>query len=270
MTPQPAEVFPVDAALPGECLYIYGILDRGRQVVRVPGLSHAGVLQTTAVGPVAAVHSWIDPSELDDLEADIAEGSRLAALVRHHDDVVKALAATGPVLPVRLGTLVSEHAALVRLLTEGVQSMTDALNTVRGRTEWDLRITAPKLGADGSPADLPPDEPSRPGAGTNYLLHRRDSRRKAEQLRAALHAAMTDLDEGLSHVADATAGCRVATGAASASCAYLVHESAVDEFLGIAEQGIAALEEIGCTAVLRGPLPPYSFVDIRLEAYRNA
>jgi hypothetical protein len=185
--------------------------------------------------------------------------------------VVKALSATGPVLPVRLGTLVAEHAALVRLLTEGARSMTDALNSVRARAEWDLRITAPRLESGDAPtADVHLGEAGRPGAGANYLLHRRDSRREAEQLRETLHAAMTALDEGLSRVADGAAGFRVASGATTASCAYLVHESAVDEFVGTAERGIAELEAIGCTVLLRGPLPPYSFVDIRLEAYRNA
>src|SRR4051794_22821732 len=102
-------------ALPGECIYIYGVVDRSSPPAVLLAASGGAALQMTEVGPLAAIHSWIDPSELDDLDADIAEGSRLAALVRHHDDVVQALAAAGAVLPVRLGTLVPDQAALTKL-----------------------------------------------------------------------------------------------------------------------------------------------------------
>ena len=55
------------------------------------------------------MHSAIDPDELADLDLDLDEGSRLADLVRRHDEVVMALALAGPVLPMRLGTVLPDR-----------------------------------------------------------------------------------------------------------------------------------------------------------------
>jgi Gas vesicle synthesis protein GvpL/GvpF len=47
---------------------------------------------------------------------------------------------------------------------------------------------------------------------------------------------------------------------------YLVADQAQDEFISAAHEGIAELERLGCAATLRGPLPAYSFADVRLKA----
>ena len=56
-----------------------------------------------------------------------------------------------------------------------------------------------------------------------------------------------------------------ASNGSNLSSAYLVPDLRQEEFLAAASEAITALETRGCEAVLRGPLPPYSFVDVRLE-----
>jgi hypothetical protein len=251
-----------------DCLYVYGIVDAVTDAllpVRGPG---GATLQQTAVGPLAAVHCWIDPSELDDLEADIAEGSRLAALVRHHDEVVRALAAIGPVLPVRLGTLLPDQAALTELLGAGDAGIGTALDRVRDCGEWELRVNMSGAVADESADEQP--EAVGVGAGTNYLMRRQNERRRQTQLRETLDAKVAALDAELAQLATAATGAGMSYAGSGARRAYLVHESARNAVVAVAAQGIAELESAGCDAALRGPLPPYSFADVRLEAHADA
>lgn len=270
MTEQAATPVGSSAAAGAECLYVYGIVDALTNPVVPIRAPDGAALQRIAVGALAAIHCRIDPRVLDDLEADIAEGSRLAALVRHHDEVVCALAAAGSVLPVRLGTLVPDRAALSKLLDARNVSITEALDRVRDCGEWDLRLNMGSVAAM-EPADEAPDPAAvRAGVGTTYLQRRRNERRRQMYRRETVGAKVAALDDELSRLARAATGAGVRYAGSSARRAYLIEHSARDAVATVAARGIAELESIGCEAALRGPLPPYSFADVRLEACGDA
>lgn len=247
------------AELPERCLYVYGLVSASLEPDSLDG-----GLQSTSVGRVAAVHSWIDPAQLQDLEPDIDEGSRLVDLVRHHDEVVAALASAGPVLPVRLGTLLPDFESLRHILAGGEDDIAEALERVRDRSEWDLRVSMPQT-------DTEPTEAAgqASGAGTTYLLGRRDARRRAAELRQEVAAAVSALDGCLAGLTEAVVGTEMSGSGDALSRAYLVVDAAQEQFAVAAQEGIAEVERLGCSAALRGPLPAYSFADIRLEAYRH-
>jgi Gas vesicle synthesis protein GvpL/GvpF len=235
------------------CLYVYGLIDRVVSAEMLFGATRGTELTTTAVGRVAAVHTDADPREFDGLAAEVREGSRLAELARHHDEVVTALALAGPVLPMRLGTLVPDEQLLARLLEDAHTAIVDGLERVRGRAEWELRVARP---ADGG---REPGAAAQPrGSGTAYL----QSRRAARDRGAAADAAVQALDEALSFWADAAAGSPMAHPPVAR--VYLVGDSAHPDFLAAGRQGIAELAALGCTAELRGPRPAYSFADVQL------
>lgn len=235
------------------CLYVYGLIDRPILPEMLVGATRGSELSTTAVGRVAAVHTEADPHEFDGLAAEVVEGSRLAGLARHHDEVVTALALAGPVLPMRLGTLVPDEESLARLLRNAHAAIADALERVRGRAEWELRVARP---ADGG---REPGAAAQPrGSGMAYL----QSRRAARDRGAAVDAAVQALDEALSFWADAAAGSPMAHPPAAR--VYLVDDSAHPDFAVAGRQGIAELAALGCAAELRGPRPPYSFADVQL------
>jgi hypothetical protein len=255
------------AAAPATCLYVYGLIESDTRPISVTGGPGRPGLELTTVGRVAAVHCEIDPADLDDVDADIAEGSTLATLVRRHDDVVKALAAAGPVLPVRLGTLLPDRESLARVLRAGEPSIAAALARVRGKAEWNLRVmwVEPAGEAGASVATAPG---GGGGAGTTYLLGRREARRATAQQRDKVRQSVAAVESALARLADDS----TAFGAAASticSCAYLVAQPKHEQFLAAAEQGVAELEGLGCTATVRGPLPAYSFVDVRLEGIRH-
>jgi hypothetical protein len=257
------------AELPAECIYVYGMVDAVIHPGLLQGAARGAQLELTTVGRVAAVHSWIDPAQLQDMEPEIAEGSRLAQLVRKHDEVVTALALAGPVLPARLGTLLPDVGSLSKILGDTEDSIADGLERVRGRAEWDLRVTSPEL-----PEAAPDGEPvlahsGRQQSGTAYLLGRREARRRAAQLRGDVYAAVTGVDECLAGLADESTGTVAADPHRPVARAYLVQQERQDEFVAAGRAGVTELERLGCAAALRGPLPAYSFADVRLEAFRN-
>jgi hypothetical protein len=255
------------SALPNECIYVYGMVDAAVQPFALTGAARGAELDVTRVGAVAAVHSWIEPAALQDVEPEIAEGSRLAELVRRHDEVLTALALAGPVLPVRLGTLLPDVDSLGRMLKDAEDAIAGGLERVRGRAEWNLRMTTADLSDDPAEA-LPAGAARTQRAGATYLLGRRETRHRSAQRRSDVHAGIAALHECLSQLADETEGAGRAGGPTLAR-AYLVRHELQEEFLAAVGHGIDELEGLGCEAVLRGPLPPYSFADIRLEAYRH-
>jgi hypothetical protein len=216
-------------------------------------------LELSTGGLVAAVYSWVDPGEFDDLEADVSEGSRLAKLARRHDAVVRALAGRGAVLPVRLGTLFSDATFLRELLEETADDLVAELDRVRGCHEWDFRIQA----LQESATDLmtaPTDE-----SGTAYLMRRRDERQQAADAQAAISTAMSAADETLTALAESVTDLTVDASALVMSRGYLVRTQLAAEFETVAAELANELQRQGCTVRLSGPLPPYSFVKIRLE-----
>lgn len=258
----PAASLNQPAGLPERCLYVYGLVSASIEPSVLVEAAPGGELESTSVGRVAAVHSWIDPAQLQDIEPDIDEGSRLVDLVRHHDEVVAALASAGPVLPVRLGTLLPDVDSLRHILTGGEDDIVEALERVRDRSEWDLRVSMPQLDAEST-------ETTDHASGAAYLLGRRDARRRAAELRHEVAAAITALDACLADFTEAVAGAEMSGSSDALSRAYLVSDAVQEQFAAAAQEGIAEVERLGCGAVLRGPLPAYSFADVRLEAYHN-
>src|SRR5215475_12341801 len=218
----------VEQSRKSKYLSVYGVVDRS---FPPPGsaLSPDPIeLELSTGGPVAAVYSWVDPGDFDDLEADVSEGGRLARLARRHDAVVRALATRGAVLPVRLGTLFSDAAALTALLDETAHDLVAELDRVRGCGEWDLRIQAHLERASGL-ASGPTDE-----SGTAYLMRRRDERQQAASAQAAISTAMSAADEALTSRAESVVELVVDSPTMAISRGYLVRTQRTAEFETIA------------------------------------
>jgi hypothetical protein len=231
------------------------------------GAARGTELELTSVGAVAAVHCCIDTSEVTDLEPEIVEGSRFAQLVRRHDEVVTALALAGPVLPVRFGTLLSDRDKLTDTLADGQQELCRALDRVRGCAEWQLRVTPPATDLPDEPHPEP-DARSVAQPGTVYLLGKREARRRAVDRRAALAETIRALDASMAEHAQETGG--AALHGASGTRAFLVAHAAQEAFLAAGVPAFTALEDLGCTVALTGPLPAYSFADVRLGGAPDA
>jgi hypothetical protein len=221
--------------------YIYGIVDAD---IEVPGTDR---LRLTRSGRVAAVHSEMESAELEGIEQDLSDDGRLAVLARRHDDVVRTLADAGTVLPVRLGTVVFDDAALAAVLAETESSLAVELDRIRGRHEWEVRV---RVGRTTTASE---------SSGTAYLMARCDEARARDGLRDAL----ASVDQTLGGFADAATGPEPAATGMSRS--YLVPDAVAGQFTAATAAAAGELETRGCVARLSGPLPPYRFVAVRLE-----
>ena len=240
-------------------LSVYGVVDPLFSLPNSATPSDPIELELSAGGPVAAVYSWVDPSDFDDLEADVSEGSRLAKLARRHDGVVRALADKGAVLPVRLGTLFSDAVSLTELLDQTADDLAAELDRVRDCDEWDLRVRAHLEKAVDRPT-IPADE-----SGTAYLMRRRNEREQAATAQAAISTAMSAADNALTALAQEVAELAVDASAMAMSRGYLVRTQRAAEFEKVVAELANELEGHSCDVRISGPLPPYSFVKIRLE-----
>ncbi|MFL6126767.1 GvpL/GvpF family gas vesicle protein [Actinophytocola sp.] len=205
---------------------------------------------------LALVVAEVDLAPFVELEAHRARWHRnpspddpLVALARRHDEVVRAVFAHSPVLPLRLATVVDDEPAAVGLLTEHHDQALAWLDRVAGHREWGVRARLPR--PDES-AEVPAEDLS----DTEYLAVRRNRLAAAARMRRDASAAAAALHEALSPHATETVLRTRRSGIPLLDAAYLVRAEAEPDFRAEA----AAHPELAVDVL--GPRPPYSFVNL--------
>jgi hypothetical protein len=214
-------------------LYVYAITDAQCPPKEVTGIQGAKLRLVAREGVAAVVSDHeelrLDPSE--DLWA--------------HEEVVEAAMEDGAVLPMRVGSSVTDDVALEHFLAGRGSDFARTLTKVRGAVEIGVRVSLPDaellepvaIGAD-------------PSSGTAYLMGRLARKQRVERLGAALHEPLCRVAREHTPLADPT-------GQASLRAAYLVDRDAVDQFRERVEDLGRELGE--ATLTCTGPWPPYSF-----------
>ena len=163
-----------------------------------------------------------------------------------HDGVVEALMDGASVLPVRLGTLMADDAAVLASLRERRREFELALERVRGAVELGVRAAvAPEDVAEPEPEDAA----GATGPGTEYMQARLSRERRGTEAASQIHEPLASL-------------ARASTFRVSArerpllNAAYLVDRERVEDFMArVDELDTRSQAMIVCT----GPWPPYSF-----------
>jgi hypothetical protein len=181
-------------------------------------------------------------SELDPVLSRIEEGDMWA-----HEEVVEELMRHGPVLPMRLGTVLADERALDAVLDEGADDLVSGLARVRGAVELAVRAVIDNGEADRSQQQ---DQPT----GAEYMLGRLAAQRRSDELARRVH-------EPLASLARESAFSGGRSGDLQMRGAYLVDEGRVDGFRARVEE--LEREGIASALVCTGPWPPYSFSDVR-------
>ncbi|MCK9904328.1 gas vesicle protein GvpFL [Parafrankia colletiae] len=255
-------------------LYAYGIVPSDTEVAGLPGLAEGTDVRAVTRGCVSLVVSAIDPDLLRDVEEDLSETGRLAALARGHDQVLRELQDRAGVLPLRFGTVLPGEDEAAAVLDDPDHELPRALEALHGAREWGFRIdtvgeaeastsAAPAAGADGTTTTAGAGGTAGAGAGTAYLAARRDELHEEERRRdEAARLVERTHRELLAHARDAARRPgrpdRVFDGA------YLVERDEEERFLDAAERLGPPLEEVGYLCAVSGPWPPYSFVHLTL------
>lgn len=234
----------------GTCLYLLAVVDGGRTLSTM----HDG-LRLLPVGRVGVVCCEMDPGGLTGLDDD-PQDPRLADLARWHDSVVCNLSVEGPVLPMRLGTVVADEDRLAAALAGSDAAFAAALDRVRGCGEWSVHVDA-----DATPPE--PQDRAGSDSGAAYLLGRRDALRSADTGRTAATDAAHRLHDALTGCAREAREVPAASEDVLAG-RYLVEHARSASFVRALASYEHELVALGCHVHVSGPMPPYSFTDLRV------
>lgn len=219
-------------------------------------------------GPVRSVHH--DHLRAVVCDADVAtlrsleelgpdDLDRLAAVANVHDEVLARVAAQAPVLPLRLGTAVTDDAVVRDLLTANAAALTAELERLEGHAEWAVvaRVT------DGR---APEDARPHSGSGSDYLRGRQAAlAERANRWEAHQHLA-DDVHARLSAfaVASDTVDRRPLEQVPPVlHGVYLLAWEQIEAFESAVEQARAAYPDAIIEAT--GPWPPYHFTSVALS-----
>jgi hypothetical protein len=221
-----------------------------------------------ALGPGRAAESAFDPA-----------GRSVAEAVRAHECAVERLLGCGPLLPVRLGSIVNSPDSLARALERDAPNLRQQLTYLGPRREWGLKVwwhglDGPREGTDAPRAAA---EAAAGGPGRTYLAERRRRRDAA----AAFHSACEERGQaiesflseqvpmvcrvGLLDVRDPDSG-EGERGVAVFEGSFLLDPA--DQTRFFARLDDALTQAGGLSARCSGPWPPYGFVDVALGGAR--
>ncbi|HEY2004858.1 MAG TPA: GvpL/GvpF family gas vesicle protein [Solirubrobacteraceae bacterium] len=189
-------------------------------------------------------------------------GGSLVVMVSEHDQppplseatlwefehVIESAMKSGPVLPVRFGTLLATAADVEQWLETRREELMAKLENVRGAVELSVRGV------------WPAEEPSAAAGadtGTEYMRARLAPQRRARELADRVHAQLDGFARASRH--------RILTRATvPVSAAFLIDQGTQEQFVNAVTGLDARLDdtELVCT----GPWPPYSFVGDPIDA----
>jgi Gas vesicle synthesis protein GvpL/GvpF len=149
-------------------IHAYGVMEFSANLPEwPPGIADARV-ETVAVGPTTAITSVLPSEKFEPSawERHAEDATWLGSVAAGHHRVLQAAIAAGDVVPFRLPSLYGGLGALRHTLNDHAAPITQAMERIRGRVEW-----AVKLYRTDEPGELDTEsEPVR--TGSDYLIAR--------------------------------------------------------------------------------------------------
>ena len=277
--PIPAPLAPTEHPFndrPSPAWWVFGVTDADEPVAKnLTAFQPDGPVRTIRAGRLKAIVALVTLGG-EEGAADASPGpeerAALASRAVVHDRVLRTVVRPEAVVPFRFGTTLASEAAVQRMLDEWTDPLARALDEVRGRAEWTVRLSVnlatleQRMDEGSAKVGRLQAMAGTQGPGGHHLLDRaaeRERRREAAHLRAAV-AKRTRA--ALERQAVRTLAGRLLppnendteVPVMRASC--LVEVSGVQGFLRTAEDLKPALAPFGFRLRIDGPLPPYSFV----------
>jgi hypothetical protein len=226
-----------------------------------------GPVRVIAAAGLTAVAEDVGLAEFGEeaLRRNLEDLAWLEGTARAHHRVVDAAAGQGPVVPMRLATVYGSDDGVTAMLAERQADFRAALDRIRGRQEWGVKVYAaprpePAQSAPGAADSARPQA----GAGTAYLRRRRDQLAAQKNDRREMLADTEAIHAELSRSA---AGARLhppqapqLTGEKAVmilNASYLLDDDRGEDFAALV--ATLAGRYPGVRLELTGPWPPYSF-----------
>jgi hypothetical protein len=192
----------------------------------------------------------------DTLSSVLADLTKIELMGRVHHEVIEAVAAAGPVVPMRLATIYPNDDTIRALLSDHRDELSRLLRSLTGMQEWGVKVYL-QTGAAAAADDTCTAEAAELGDD----MSQQPRWQKAEACARQIDRALSDMAiEARRHPAPdlrfaSDDGWLVLNGV------YLVSASRAEEFAELAQR--LAAEHAALRAQVTGPWPPYSFVDCR-------
>jgi hypothetical protein len=249
--------------------YLYGVTTTDTPVPgRLTGIE-GGPVETVDVGSLRALVGRVEAATLvgaDEGDRD-ADRARIGRTVQEHDAVLRALAAAGPVIPLRFGTLLQEDGDVAAFLREHRARLSTTLSRLEGAQEWGVRGHWSRAAQrEHAASTLPPDSATSgtSGGGAAYLRARKRDRDLEVHTDRVRGAVVADCHRRLAAAArDATIlAARAGTHREDLvlNGSYLVADDATDTFGEALRELSRTYGGVGLEFEATGPWPTYSFV----------
>lgn len=253
-------------------LYVYGIVDSDALAgpVDTAGVDGSRGIALLVVRNLAAVVGEVEVGEFegDALEQNVARPGWLEEKVRAHESVLEELVNTTTVVPMRFGSIFSSAGALTRMLLDRAGALEAALDRVRGRSEWGVKLHWDVGGVHAAMA-----QGAGPSlSGRDYLMRKSEQQKARDSALRTAAAIGLDVHTALSEVADAATQMAIRGGQSGSLAllngAYLVRDGKRDVFMRRVED---LQETYGGDYIFEvtGPWPPYNFTSADVAGPRS-
>jgi Gas vesicle synthesis protein GvpL/GvpF len=253
--------------------YVYCVVaaDGTAPPADVPGVDPGHAVTLLSDGALAAVVSQVALEDFgeDRLREQLADMDWLERTARTHEEVLDTVRGQRTLIPMRLCSIYRTEAGVLEMLRREADALVEALEHLKGKTEWGVKVFANGDGVKQFVAEElgAPTESDAAGAGAAYMQRQRLERREQERAGGLLVEACERIHERLRSVsADGLtsppqrpevtdhAGQMILNGV------YLVQDGAQEDFHEEVRALQAEFAPLGLELEPTGPWPAYNFV----------
>ncbi|MEU2247979.1 GvpL/GvpF family gas vesicle protein [Streptomyces sp. NPDC019224] len=254
---------------PADAVYVYAVCRAEEPPVLAgpSGVTDESPLRALTLGPaLTAVVQSVRAADFTDeaWQARLADEPELERYARAHHEVVCAVAARCPTVPLPLSTLYHDEERARASLSRESERFHAALERTAHHSEWGVKVYVTDAPARQVAEAAPQGPAPGAGAGRAYLDRKRSLRDRRERHRTDGVRIAEVVDAGVSGLATASRrlpphGARVPEERRTQvlNATYLVAEDRAAELARLAQ---SLRERTGAQVELSGPWAPYSFV----------
>ena len=234
--------------------------------VGVEALDHAGL---------SAVVSFVSPDEFgaEALKRNLEDLGWLERAARAHQAVLDRALAADAVVPLRLCTIFADDAQVREMLERERGVFLDALERVRGRAEWSVKVLADPGAVEEAARERSPElaalsaDAGGESPGRAYLARKKLDRLLQDEARTMAETAAAEIDARLRDQAVAATllppqhpDLAERPGDMLLNGAYLIERRHEAAFTALAGELGRRHRELGLDLEVSGPWAPYNFV----------
>ncbi|MEV8038153.1 GvpL/GvpF family gas vesicle protein [Streptomyces sp. NPDC002742] len=240
-------------------------------VAGLPGVTHETSVSSLSLGVLTAIVQTVRASDFTDevWQARLSDQRELERYARAHHDVVAAVAARCPTVPLPMATVYHGEERAREALVKEADRFDAALRRIAHHAEWGVKVFVPSCPRDDT-APTPirhvtSTERSRPapGAGLAYLNRKRGAQERRERIQDEALRTAEAVDAEVRGLATAARRLRPHAQPSGENRVHVLNAT----YLVAAERAeeLALLtrtlrERTGMDIELSGPWVPYSFV----------